>query len=92
MFWQKEIETMEVSKLRKFQLDCINKQIFVAKKSEFYKNKLKNISKIKSLEEISKLPFTTKQDLRDGFPYGFLCENKDNRQISHQRLHQTKKP
>ena len=35
MFWQKEIETMEVSKLRKFQLDCINKQIRIAKKSEF---------------------------------------------------------
>lgn len=78
MFWQKEIETMEVSKLRKFQLDCINKQIRIAKKSEFYKNKLKNINEIKSLENVSSLPFTTKQDLRDGFPYGFLCESKDN--------------
>ena len=72
MFWQKEIETMEVSKLRKFQLDCINKQIALAKTSQFYKDKLKDIGELKSLEEVVKLPFTTKQDLRDSFPYGCL--------------------
>ena len=45
MFWQKEIETMEVSKLRKFQLDCINKQIALAKNSQFYKDKLSTVIK-----------------------------------------------
>ena len=78
MFWQKEIETMEVSKLRKFQLDCINKQIALAKKSEHYKDKLSKIGELKSLEEVTKLPFTTKQDLRDSFPYGCLVTDLKN--------------
>ena len=78
MFWQKEIETMEVSKLRQFQLDCINKQIALAKKSEHYKDKLSKIGELKSLEEVVKLPFTTKQDLRDSFPYGCLAIDLKN--------------
>lgn len=72
MFWQKDIETMDRKDLRKFQLDCINKQIALAKKSQFYKDKLSKIGELKSLEEVTKLPFTTKQDLRDSFPYGCL--------------------
>ncbi|WP_372520933.1 phenylacetate--CoA ligase family protein [Candidatus Ruminimicrobiellum ovillum] len=72
MFWQKDIETMDRKDLRKFQLDCINKQIALAKKSQFYKDKLAKIGELKSLDEVRKLPFTTKQDLRDSFPYGCL--------------------
>jgi phenylacetate-CoA ligase len=69
---------MEVSKLRQFQLGCINKQIALAKKSEHYKDKLSKIDKLKSLEEVVKLPFTTKQDLRDSFPYGCLATDLKN--------------
>ena len=72
MFWQKDIETMDRKDLRKFQLDCINKQIALAKKSQFYKDKHAKIGELKSLDEVTKLPFTTKQDLRDSFPYGCL--------------------
>lgn len=78
MFWQKDIETMDIKSLRKFQLDCINKQIALAKTSEFYKDKLSKISELKSLEEVEKLPFTTKQDLRDSFPYGCLTTDLKN--------------
>ncbi len=78
MFWQKDIETMDRKDLRKFQLDCINKQIALAKKSEHYKDKLSKIGELKSLEEVVKLPFTTKQDLRDSFPYGCLATDLKN--------------
>jgi len=78
MFWQKEIETIDRENLKKFQLDCINKQIALAKKSEYYKEKLKDIDKLNSLEEVVKLPFTTKQDLRDSFPYGCLATDLQN--------------
>ncbi len=78
MFWQKDIETMDRKDLRKFQLDCINKQIALAKKSEFYKDKLAKIGELKSLDEVTKLPFTTKQDLRDSFPYGCLVTDLKN--------------
>ena len=78
MFWQKEIELMSVNDLRKFQLEAVNKQITTAKKSSFYKNRLKNIDKINSLKEMENLPFTTKQDLRDSFPYGCLAVDLQN--------------
>lgn len=43
----------------------------------FYKNKFKEIGllpgDIKSLEDVTLLPFTTKQDLRDNFPYGMIA-------------------
>ncbi len=78
MFWQKEIETQNKENLRKFQLECINKQIALARNSQFYKDKLANIDKLNSLEEVRKLPFTTKQDLRDSFPYGCLATDLKN--------------
>ena len=78
MFWQKEIELMDRKQLRQFQLDCINKQIALAKNSQFYKDKLAHIDKLNSLEEVEKLPFTTKQDLRDSFPYGCLATDLKN--------------
>ena len=78
MFWQKEIELMDRKQLRQFQLDCINKQIALAKNSQFYKDKLAHIDKLKSLEEVEKLPFTSKQDLRDSFPYGCLATDLKN--------------
>lgn len=40
----------------------------------FYRNKMQSMDiapeDIKSIDDIVKLPFTTKQDLRDNFPYG----------------------
>ncbi|MBQ3834768.1 MAG: phenylacetate--CoA ligase, partial [Elusimicrobia bacterium] len=78
MYWQKEIETMDRQQLRKMQLDCINKQLALAKNAPYYKDKLANISELKSLEEVTKLPFTTKQDLRDAFPYGLLSTDLKN--------------
>ncbi len=78
MFWQKEIETQNKENLRKFQLECINKQIALVRNSQFYKDKLANIDKLNSLEEVRKLPFTTKQDLRDSFPYGCLATDLKN--------------
>jgi phenylacetate-CoA ligase len=52
--------------------------------SQFYKDKLKESDLrpdastcITSLEDVRKLPFTTKHDLRVQYPYGFLCTSKD---------------
>jgi len=78
MFWQKDIELMDREEIRNVQLDFINKEIKIAKKSEFYKNKLSNIDKISSLDDVKKLPFTTKDDLRNSFPYGFLATDLKN--------------
>lgn len=44
------------------------------------KMKLANVSPsdIKSIKDISKLPFTTKQDLRDNYPFGMFSANSDD--------------
>ncbi|HBD07131.1 MAG TPA: phenylacetate--CoA ligase, partial [Syntrophobacteraceae bacterium] len=32
---------------------------------------------LRSLEDVGRLPLTTKQDLREQYPYGFLCVPRD---------------
>jgi phenylacetate-CoA ligase len=78
MFWQKEIELMDKQKLLDFQLEHINKSIKTAKNSQFYKKQLADMDRINSLEDIKNLPFTTKEDLREAFPYGFLATDLKN--------------
>ena len=33
---------------------------------------------IHGIEDLHKLPFTTKQDLRNNYPFGMLCDSKDD--------------
>ncbi|HOJ63534.1 MAG TPA: phenylacetate--CoA ligase [Spirochaetota bacterium] len=74
MFWEKEIETIDKKELEKYQIQKLNETLNNCKKAPFYKKVFEklNIEKINSFEDIKRLPFTTKQDLRDNFPYGFL--------------------
>lgn len=72
MFWQKEIETAPQSEIKKIQLEMLNDTVERAKKSKFYSQKLQGVTPLKSIEELKDIPFTTKEDLRNGFPYGFL--------------------
>jgi phenylacetate-CoA ligase len=77
MFWQNELETLSRTNLEKLQLERLNTTIETAVQSPFYKElyRSKGISagSIKNVAQIQDLPFTTKQDLRDNFPYGFLA-------------------
>ena len=79
-FWEKDIETLQREKIQKLQLEKLNNTIATASKSPYY-GKLfreKNIKPgtLKNIGEITKLPFTTKNDLRENFPYGFLTVDK----------------
>ncbi|NLG83076.1 MAG: phenylacetate--CoA ligase [Firmicutes bacterium] len=71
MYWQKKLETMDAEELRALQLKQLNLSIARAKNAPFYRSR--GLREVKSLEELQEIPFTTKQDLRDGFPYGFLA-------------------
>ena len=77
MYWQKEIETMQRSDLGKLQLDRLKKTIEIAGKTDFYADVFKknNISSssIHSLDDLRKIPFTTKNDLRDNYPFGLVA-------------------
>lgn len=74
MYWQEEIETMNRSDLEELQLKRLKKTIESAKKSSHYGklfNELNITSEnIHSLDELRKIPFTTKDDLRNCYPFG----------------------
>ncbi len=77
MVWNKEFECMPVEKLQQFQVDKLKETVkWVAERVPFYKKKFEESGvtedNIKSLSDISKLPFTVKNDLRDNYPFG-LC-------------------
>lgn len=76
-YWQKDIETMSRDSLEKLQTERLKKTIAAASHSPFY-HKLfdeKGITPetIQSLDDLQKLPFTTKEDLRNHYPFGLAA-------------------
>jgi len=69
-YWDGEIETIAPGELQKLQLKRLNEVIQRARRSKYYKKRLPD--RLKSLEYVKDIPLTTKQDLRAGFPDGFL--------------------
>ncbi len=75
--WNKKFECMPVEDLQKFQLEKLRETVaWVQKKVPFYRRKFKDAGvkpdDIKTLEDVARLPFTVKTDLRDEYPFG-LC-------------------
>ena len=81
MFWEKDIETMDVDELRKLQLERLRNTLIKAKLTLYYRQLFGKIGfdpvKVGSLEDIRNIPFTTKNDLREYYPYGFLAVSRD---------------
>jgi len=82
MYWEKDIETLGRDSLNKMIIDRFNHTLERASKSLFYTKRLNEVAikpgDIKNFNDISNIPFTTKQDLRDNFPYGLLTMPLDN--------------
>ncbi|HKK80718.1 MAG TPA: phenylacetate--CoA ligase, partial [Prolixibacteraceae bacterium] len=81
-YWEEELETLPRKKLEELQAGRLRDTIARAMQSEHYRKLYETIGispdSIKSIEDIQKLPFTTKQDLRDNFPYGLLSTPKQD--------------
>jgi len=77
MFWDKKIETLNPADLQALQLKRLKKTLRSVQSVEFYRKQFDNAgvaaSDVKTLEDIQKFPFTKKQDLRDGYPFGFFA-------------------
>ncbi len=75
-FWQKEIEALGKASLEKLQVERLKTTLAHALRAPYYAKVLRekkiNPDSIKNISQIQELPFTTKQDLRENFPYGFL--------------------
>ncbi len=81
-YFEPEIETISRPDLEKLQLERLKSTIAQAVKSPFYSKlyaeKGIDVNTIESIDDIRKLPFTTKQDMRDNYPFGFLaCDQKE---------------
>ncbi|WP_432736182.1 phenylacetate--CoA ligase family protein [Maridesulfovibrio sp. FT414] len=76
-----DAETLERNELEKLQVERLKKTIEQAANSPYYSEVFKknNIdpSIIKSADDIKKLPFTSKDDLRSQYPYGLLTKPID---------------
>ncbi len=78
-YWNKEIECMSREDMKKLQDERLVKQVkHVWDNVPYYRKKMeeKGVTPddIKSTEDLHKLPFLTKADLRDAYPYGLLAK------------------
>ncbi len=73
-----QVESMPRADLEQLQVEHLRAGIDrVSKTVPFYKNKLSaagvTAGSIRSLEDLDRLPFTTKGDLRDNYPFGLVA-------------------
>ena len=78
MIWNTVIETMDREKLRDVQSRRLKKMAeYVYHNTPFYRRKFQEMGlepgDINSIDDIVKLPFTNKLDLRDNYPFGLAA-------------------
>lgn len=83
MYWNKEIETMSREDMRKLQGERLRSTVArVYANVELYRKKMDAIGlkpeDIHGIDDLVKLPFTTKTDLRDSYPYNMICTPMEN--------------
>lgn len=77
-YYQKEIETMPLDELQKLQSERLKEQVkHVYENVAPYRKKMDEMGvkpeDINGIEDLHKLPFITKDDLRDEYPYGYVA-------------------
>ena len=82
-YFQKEIETMPREEMKKLQSEKLVKQVKrVYENVKYYRDLMdaKGVTPddIKSIDDLHKLPFLSKSDLRDAYPYGLLGTDLKN--------------
>ncbi|MBQ4534400.1 MAG: phenylacetate--CoA ligase, partial [Ruminococcus sp.] len=78
-YWNQEIETMSREEMKKLQDERLVAQVkHVYENVKYYRDLMdeKGVKPedIKSTDDLHKLPFLTKSDLRDAYPYGLLAK------------------
>jgi phenylacetate-CoA ligase len=77
-YWNEKIETMPTEEIKKHQLQKLKLQVkHCYENSVFYRKKFDKIGlkpeDIRSLNDLQKIPFTVKSDLRDNYPFGMVA-------------------
>ncbi|MDR1696517.1 MAG: phenylacetate--CoA ligase, partial [Endomicrobium sp.] len=74
MIFNEKFETMGLEDLKNLQSERLRELVkYAYKNSPVYKKRIDeggfSVSGIKTIDDISKLPFTTKDDMRDHYPF-----------------------
>ena len=77
-YYQEKYETMPLDELRALQSERLVKQVrYVYENVAYYRRKMdeKGVAPddIRGIEDLHKLPFLSKEDLREAYPYGLLA-------------------
>lgn len=96
MIWSKN-ETLPRAEIEKIQLERLKETVArVYDKVPYYRAKMDAVgvkpSDIVTLKDLSKLPFVTKQDMRDTYPFGLFAVDKDQLVRIHASSGTTGKP
>lgn len=80
--WDPRIEEMPINEIRHLQFKLLKTLVYrVYSFSPFYHNRMKEVGvhpdDITSLDDIGKLPFMTKKDLRDTYPDGLIISEQE---------------
>ncbi len=83
MFFQKEIETLSRSEIEALQLERLKYMVrYCFDNVPFYHKRLSEAKvspdKIKKLSDIQYIPYTTKEDIRDNYPFGMFAQPMKN--------------
>lgn len=96
MIWS-EVETWSRGQIEEIQLERLKKIVqYVYDRNKHYREKMEKAGvtpeDIRTLEDVQKLPFTTKQDMRDSYPFGMFCVPKKDLLRIHASSGTTGKP
>lgn len=96
MIWSKE-ETLSREEIEKIQLERLQETVNrVYERVPAYRKKMDDMgvkpSDIKELKDLSRLPFVTKQDMRDNYPFGLFAVDRDSLVRIHASSGTTGKP
>jgi len=80
-YWDKSAETLTRAGIEKLQTSLLKSSLARVGRSRFYGEKFKKTGfdpgSVSSLDDVGRIPFTVKHDLRESYPYGLLCEPKE---------------
>jgi phenylacetate-CoA ligase len=81
MYWEEAIETMDRGRLEEMQVLRLGETLARAGRSPYYGRIFRETGLdqggFRTVADAAKLPLTTKDDLRDHWPYGFLAVSRD---------------
>lgn len=97
MFFQKDLETMPRKQLEELQLERLKWVVdYCYRNVPFYQKRLDECGvtadKIKQLSDVQYIPFTTKENIRDNYPFGLFAQPMKNIARIHASSGTTGKP